>query len=181
MDYFLIKRILIPVTAILSLFLFGIEELATQLEEPFTILPMQGFCDKIYNWCQEIVSFKPGDNGMPVYYYDNYGVDVNENSAKGVKAQPVAGSGAMAAGATVAASAAVAENIVLEPEEHVNGVAEKPKRGFFRRSVASPEPEGPKTTPQAAAEEIVVNGDASKKRYVVARRAVGTGNWDLPQ
>ena len=32
----------IPVTAVLSLFLFGIEELATQLEEPFTILPMQG-------------------------------------------------------------------------------------------------------------------------------------------
>ena len=51
----------------LSLFLFGIEELATQLEEPFTILPMQGFCDKIYNWCTEIVSFAPGDNGMPIY------------------------------------------------------------------------------------------------------------------
>ncbi|GFH56226.1 hypothetical protein CTEN210_12702 [Chaetoceros tenuissimus] len=164
---------LIPVMTILSLFLFGIEELATQLEEPFTILPMQGFCDKIYNWCQEIVSFKPGDNGMPVYYYDNYAVDVNENSAKGVKAQPVAGSGAAAVGATVAASAAVTENIVLEPEEHVNGDAEKPKRGFFRRAVASSEPEGPKTSPQAAAEEQVINGDASKKRYVVARRAIG--------
>ena len=32
----------LPVTAVLSVFLFGIEELATQLEEPFTILPMQG-------------------------------------------------------------------------------------------------------------------------------------------
>ncbi len=58
---------LLPVTAFLSLFLFGIEELATQLEEPFTILPMQAFCDKIYNWCTEIVSFKPGDNGIPIY------------------------------------------------------------------------------------------------------------------
>ena len=58
---------MIPVTTVLSLFLFGIEELATQLEEPFTILPMQGFCDKIYNWCTEIVSFAPGDNGMPIY------------------------------------------------------------------------------------------------------------------
>lgn len=57
---------MVPVTSALSLFLFGIEELATQLEEPFTILPMQAFCDKIYNWCTEIVSFKPGDNGMPV-------------------------------------------------------------------------------------------------------------------
>ena len=61
---------LIPSTAVLSTFLFGIEELATSLEEPFTILPMQAFCDKIYNWCTEIASFSPGDNGMPVYYYE---------------------------------------------------------------------------------------------------------------
>ena len=47
---------MIPSTAVLSVFLFGIEELATQLEEPFTILPMQAFCDKIYNWCTEIMS-----------------------------------------------------------------------------------------------------------------------------
>ena len=44
---------------------FGIEELATQLEEPFTILPMQAFCDKIYNWCMEIMSWAPGDSGRP--------------------------------------------------------------------------------------------------------------------
>jgi len=73
---------LIPTMTLLSIFLFGIEELATQLEEPFTILPMQGFCDKIYNWCMEIVSFKPGDNGMPVYYYDNYNIDMLNTGAK---------------------------------------------------------------------------------------------------
>jgi hypothetical protein len=55
---------MIPATAALALFLFGIDELATQMEEPFTILPMQGFCDKIYNWCMDIVSWEPGDNGM---------------------------------------------------------------------------------------------------------------------
>ena len=53
-------------SALVSIFLFGIEELATQLEEPFTILPMQAFCDKIYNWCMEIASFKAGDNGMTI-------------------------------------------------------------------------------------------------------------------
>ena len=42
----------------------GIEELATQMEEPFTILPMQAFCDKIGNWCNEIVSWEDGDNGI---------------------------------------------------------------------------------------------------------------------
>jgi len=57
---------MIPATTILSVFLFGIEELATQMEEPFTILPMQAFCDKIYNWCMEIVSWSPGDNGQPM-------------------------------------------------------------------------------------------------------------------
>lgn len=48
---------MIPATAFISVCLFGIEELATQLEEPFTILPMQGFCDKIGTNCDEIVSW----------------------------------------------------------------------------------------------------------------------------
>ena len=69
---------LVPSTFLIALFMFGIEELATQLEEPFTILPMQAFCDKIYNWCSEITSWSPGDNGRvlkPVlpqheYFYD---------------------------------------------------------------------------------------------------------------
>ena len=58
---------MIPATAAISVFLFGIEELATQMDEPFTILPMQAFCDKIGNWCNEIVSWTPGDSQMPVY------------------------------------------------------------------------------------------------------------------
>ncbi len=32
-----------------------------QLEDSFTILPMQVF------WCTDIVSFAPGDNGIPIY------------------------------------------------------------------------------------------------------------------
>lgn len=54
----------IPVTYFLSLFLFGIDELATQLEEPFTILPMQAYTERIGNWINEIASFEPGDNGV---------------------------------------------------------------------------------------------------------------------
>ena len=57
---------LIPATTVISTMLFGIEEIGTQLEEPFTVLPMQAFCDKIYNWCMEIVSWAPGDNGRPM-------------------------------------------------------------------------------------------------------------------
>jgi predicted membrane chloride channel (bestrophin family) len=54
---------MIPAIAVISTMLAGIEEIGTQLEEPFTVLPMQAFCDKIYNWCMEIVSWTPGDNG----------------------------------------------------------------------------------------------------------------------
>jgi len=54
---------MIPAMAVISTFLFGIEEIGTQLEEPFTVLPMQAFCDKIYNWCMEIMTWQPGDNG----------------------------------------------------------------------------------------------------------------------
>jgi predicted membrane chloride channel (bestrophin family) len=66
---------MIPATAVISVMLAGIEEIGTQLEEPFTVLPMQAFCDKIYNWCMEIVSWTPGDNGRamkpvkPEHYY----------------------------------------------------------------------------------------------------------------
>jgi len=86
---------MIPATAMISLFLFGIEELATQMEEPFTILPMQAFCDKIGNWCNEIVSWEDGDNGTTTaktyqgyseIYFENLGsspgvVDGNNGNA----------------------------------------------------------------------------------------------------
>jgi putative membrane protein len=57
---------MIPSVIVISTMLFGIEEIGTQLEEPFTVLPMQAFCDKIYNWCTEIVSWSPGDYGRPM-------------------------------------------------------------------------------------------------------------------
>lgn len=61
---------MLPATALLSVFLFGIDELATQMDEPFTILPMQGFCDKIFNWCNQNASWRKGDNEMPVVQTD---------------------------------------------------------------------------------------------------------------
>ena len=57
---------MIPTMVVISTMLFGIEEIGTQLEEPFTVLPMQAFCDKIFNWCTEIQSWQPGDNGRAV-------------------------------------------------------------------------------------------------------------------
>jgi putative membrane protein len=37
----------LPASSILSFFLFGVDELAMQLEEPFSILPMSYFCNDI--------------------------------------------------------------------------------------------------------------------------------------
>jgi hypothetical protein len=52
---------LIPATAIVGLFLFGIEELAMQLEEPFSILPMQKFCDDVRRSASTISEWSLGD------------------------------------------------------------------------------------------------------------------------
>ena len=75
--------VLIPVVFMISVLLFGIEELGTQLAEPFTILPMQSFCDKIENWCNEIVSWEPGDNGMEV------SMAINGDTVTSVQSPPV--------------------------------------------------------------------------------------------
>ena len=48
---------LIPATATLGLFLFGIDELAIQLEEPFSILPMQKFCDQVRESTKTIIQW----------------------------------------------------------------------------------------------------------------------------
>uniref|UniRef100_A0A7S2UDK8 Bestrophin homolog n=1 Tax=Attheya septentrionalis TaxID=420275 RepID=A0A7S2UDK8_9STRA len=60
---------LIPAMALLALFLFGIEELAIQLEEPFSILPMEKFCDGIRktttgikDWTVESCAFSASNN-----------------------------------------------------------------------------------------------------------------------
>ena len=63
------RFVLIPVTALISTFMFGIDELANQMEEPFTILPQQQFCDRIFKWCMEMVDWKPGDNGTRLNHY----------------------------------------------------------------------------------------------------------------
>jgi predicted membrane chloride channel (bestrophin family) len=50
--------LLVPIMYILSMFLFGIDEIAMQCEEPFSILPQQKFCDSTYKDCLEIASFE---------------------------------------------------------------------------------------------------------------------------
>jgi len=63
---------MIPSQAAIAVALFGIEELATQLEEPFTILPMQGFCDKIGNWCNEIATWPSPERGTSAAQVNGY-------------------------------------------------------------------------------------------------------------
>jgi hypothetical protein len=42
--------------------MFGIDEIAMQCEEPFSILPQQEFCNEIYNNCIDIANYD---------YYEN--------------------------------------------------------------------------------------------------------------
>ena len=39
--------LLVPASALFAVFFFGIEELAVQLEEPFSILPIRNLCDGV--------------------------------------------------------------------------------------------------------------------------------------
>jgi ion channel-forming bestrophin family protein len=115
---------LIPTSLLISVFLFGIEELATQMEEPFTILPMQAFCDKIGNWCNEIVSWNPGDNGMvvetafPEHMSISIGPGSSSSSSSSSPPHSVAfvATPAVDAAATAAAVVEVVEAAITEDE-----------------------------------------------------------------
>lgn len=50
---------MIPSVAVISIFLLGISELAISLEEPFSILPLTGYAEKIGIWTQEISKWRP--------------------------------------------------------------------------------------------------------------------------
>jgi len=52
----------LPASAVLAFFLFGVGELAMQLEEPFSILPMQSFCDQVLE-ASEIFASTGTDEG----------------------------------------------------------------------------------------------------------------------
>jgi putative membrane protein len=49
------KWALIPISTLNALFLFGIEELGVQIEEPFSILPLGNICNEIRNTGEDIL------------------------------------------------------------------------------------------------------------------------------
>ncbi|CAM9703849.1 unnamed protein product [Heterosigma akashiwo] len=57
----------IPTSAIIAFFLLGIEELGIQLEEPFSILPLEAMCDGIERTCLEMMYNDLGEQG----YFDD--------------------------------------------------------------------------------------------------------------
>jgi hypothetical protein len=184
---------LIPITTILSIFLFGIEELATSLEEPFTILPMQAFCDKIYNWITEITTFKPGDNGMPVYYYDNYNMDM-EYGVSGVAMEyGVSGVTMPVVAASAAAPVKIVEEEILEEVAEPEAVVADPVvkkeeevpellAALYEEDPEVPEPVVFSVDVEVANGDVdaLINGEApvsreavpGQKRYAV-KRAIG--------
>lgn len=47
----------IPAVVVVAIFFFGIEELALALEEPFSILPMKAFCDRVKDSCSVLMQW----------------------------------------------------------------------------------------------------------------------------
>ena len=56
-------RAVVPATTLMSIFFFGIEELAVQLEEPFSILPLNTLCDSVWDGAVEL--FLYDDDSAP--------------------------------------------------------------------------------------------------------------------
>jgi len=46
----------VPASTLMAIFFFGIEELAVQLEEPFSILPLYTLCDTVWDGAVELYS-----------------------------------------------------------------------------------------------------------------------------
>mmetsp|Transcript_19332 Transcript_19332/g.25533 ORF Transcript_19332/g.25533 Transcript_19332/m.25533 type:complete len:501 (-) Transcript_19332:527-2029(-) len=59
---------LIPSASLIAMFMFGIEELANGLEEPFSILPLIGISNKIGVNCDELASFTPFFESTPATF-----------------------------------------------------------------------------------------------------------------
>ena len=51
----------VPVVVIIGGFLLGIEELASQIEEPFSILPLEAMCDDMERQMDEVVAMAKHD------------------------------------------------------------------------------------------------------------------------
>ena len=59
------NAILIPAVSILSFFLFGVQELSITLEEPFSVLNMQAFCDDIKRTTADMHSRARAQSDLP--------------------------------------------------------------------------------------------------------------------
>mmetsp|Transcript_62773 Transcript_62773/g.107781 ORF Transcript_62773/g.107781 Transcript_62773/m.107781 type:complete len:404 (-) Transcript_62773:329-1540(-) len=47
--------LVVPASALMAIFLFGVEELSVQLEEPFSILPLKFLCDSVRDFAEDSV------------------------------------------------------------------------------------------------------------------------------
>jgi hypothetical protein len=104
----------------------------------------------------EIVSFKPGDNGMPVYYYDNYNIDALNG-----------GGGKVTLEAEAESIVAPEEQLQQEDEEVDNIMAMLTDKVEVNEPEPTPEPE-----PVLMAEEASKTEEPEKKKKLSAVRRV---------
>jgi ion channel-forming bestrophin family protein len=93
--------LLVPMMYILSMFLFGIDEIAMQCEEPFSILPQQKYCDSTYKDCLEIASFEyeeewNGANGSVLHVMNGAKTPLLPPEHRPAPPVPLLGNGAFA-------------------------------------------------------------------------------------
>ena len=69
---------MIPLVKVISIFLFGIEPLSVQLEEPFSIFPMQGFNNNIYDNYYKIIGWVTNEEKNNVERVTEVTADVSD-------------------------------------------------------------------------------------------------------
>jgi predicted membrane chloride channel (bestrophin family) len=57
----------VPASVTIAVFLFGIEELGIQIEEPFSILPLDSMCDSMQATIADLLRVEDPDNPSHVY------------------------------------------------------------------------------------------------------------------
>jgi len=72
---------IVPASVVMSVFLFGIEELGIQIEEPYTILPMDSMCDSMQATLAELVRIEATTEESEYDYLPPIGEDAKPLSS----------------------------------------------------------------------------------------------------
>jgi len=108
----------IPVVAVTTFLLLGIEELGLQIEEPFGILPMEAFCDgAIYSALNEAVTSEDRKRALEHAFVQGRTATALAAKSPATAQKPAAAAAELVASAPVASAAKMPEDAAMSEYE----------------------------------------------------------------